>query len=351
MEYPEPEISERFDVAPRVAWRLYHDSRMPELIGAFNLCYSLLAFAETGMLQRLCQKGSLQKAELADGVDDHFGPHLVRYLVIKGVLEESGDGNVRLSPWGVSLAQETAQAQLTFYVKAYGPVVSRLPGLLAGEARYGVDVHRDGGALGAACADLFRVYHDPIVLEALDTMNATKVLDIGCGAGQFLLDACARDPRLLGVGLDISADAIAIAKREAERLGLDDRLQFVVGDAFAPDSWPEPCKDADVLFGVGVLHEYFREGEDAVVGILNRFAAQQRAGQLKGFILGEPELLYDDADNDADLYLVHIFTLQGFPRRRELWLRLFERSDMKCVRLWRRAGAGPRFAFYQLTPR
>jgi SAM-dependent methyltransferase len=252
---------------------------------------------------------------------------------------------------GVKLAQETAQAQLEFYIKAYGPVVSRMPQLLMGQAQYGVDVQRDGGALGSACARLFSIYHDPIVLEALDAMDAAKVLDLGCGAGQFLLDACARNPKLLGVGLDISADAIALAQKAAMRLGLEDRLLFVEGDAFRPDEWPEPCRDADVLFGVGVLHEYFRDGDAAVIDILNRFAAQLRSGRLKGFVLGEPELVYDDAENDADLHLVHIFTLQGFPRRRELWLELFGRSALRCVRLWCRPGAGPRFAFYQLVPR
>lgn len=156
---------------------------------------------------------------------------------------------------------------------------------------------------------------------------------------------------MLGVGLDISADAIDVAQAECRRLGLDDRLQFVVGDAFKPDDWPESCQDADALFGVGVLHEYFRDGEDAVLEILSCFAEQLRSGKLKGFILGEPELVYDDEENDADLYLVHIFTLQGFPRRRELWLELFDRSDLRCVRLWRRPSAGPRFAFYELAPR
>jgi len=345
-----PEVREQYGIGPRTAWQLYHDSDMPDIIGAFNLGYALLALAEAGLLERLRTEGSVPQGTLLADVNQHFGSHLLRYLTTKGVLEWSGD-NVRLSAWGVELAQETAQAQLEFYIKAYGPVVSRMPQLLMGQAKYGVDVHRDGGALGSACARLFGIYHDPIVLEALDTMGATKVLDLGCGAGQFLLDACARNPKLLGVGLDISADAIALAQKETTQLGLDDRLQFVVGDAFKPDDWPEQCRDADVLFGVGVLHEYFRDGEAAVIDILNRFAAQLRSGQLKGFVLGEPELVYDDEENDADLYLVHIFTLQGFPRRRELWLELIDRSDLRCVRLWRRPGAGPRFAFYELAPR
>lgn len=175
----EPYLHEQFDIGPRSAWQIYHESGMPDLIGAFNLCYALLALAETGMLERLCNEGILPRRVLHAGLDPHFGDHLLRYLTIKGVLESEGQ-DVRLSGWGVRLAQETAQAQLAFYVKAYGPVVSRMPTLLGGTEQYGTEVHRDGGALGTACARLFRIYHDPIVLTALDAMGATKVLDIGC---------------------------------------------------------------------------------------------------------------------------------------------------------------------------
>ncbi|TDC65126.1 methyltransferase domain-containing protein [Micromonospora sp. KC207] len=340
----------KFDTEPRRAWAGYHRSGVDGLISSFNLAYALVAARRTGMLDKLAGQGQMPIAEIVGDLDEHLAGNLLRYLDIMGVVRITGDV-VRLTDQGVDVVGVTALAQLEFYIEAYGPVVSQLTGLLTGEKVYGRDVTRNGAALGRSCADLFRIYHDPIVLEVLSTLDVRKVLDLGCGAGQFLLDACRADPALKGVGLDIDAPSIDIAKELARDAGLENRLGFVVADAFSPDTWPEETQDADAVFGVGVLHEHFRDGEDAVLAILNRIAGQLRAGYIKSFILGEPELHYDQLENDCDLYLVHIFTAQGFPRERALWLELFEKSDLYCRRVWTRPGAGPRFNFYDLVPR
>jgi hypothetical protein len=127
-----------------------------------------------------------------------------------------------------------------------------------------------------------------------------------------------------------------------------DRVQFVVGDAFRPETWPEACHGAQALSAVGMLHESFRDGEDAVGGILERYAALlRRTGGV--LILAEPEIHYDLAHNDPDFYLVHVFTEQGIPRRREGWLEVLERTSLTCRRVLSRPGAGPRFSFYELV--
>jgi SAM-dependent methyltransferase len=344
------QIIKKFDPEPRLAWAGYHRSSVGGLISAFNLAYALVATRRAGILGALSAHGQLPMSEVIGQLDEHLATNLLRYLEVMGVVQIDAM-NVRLTDMGLDMASATALAQLEFYVEAYGPVVSQLTGLLLGDKVYGRDVARDGAALGRSCADLFTIYHDPIVLEVLTSLEATKVLDIGCGAGQFLLDACNADPVLQGVGLDIDRASIDIANRLAREAGLADRLTFVVADAFQPNTWPDETRDADALFGVGVLHEHFRDGEDAVIAILNTFAGQLRAGSIKSFVLGEPELRYDQHENDCDLYLVHIFTAQGFPRKRELWLELFEKSDLQCRRVWTRPGAGPRFNFYDLVPR
>ncbi|MGC4865231.1 SAM-dependent methyltransferase [Micromonospora sp. DT53] len=344
------ELIEKFNTEPRQAWAGYHRSGVDGLISSFNLSYALVAARRAGMLGKLVDGGQRPLAELTAGLDEHLAGNLLRYLDVMEVVRISGD-TVRLTDQGLDMAAPTALAQLEFYIEAYGPVVSQLTGLVKGEKVYGRDVARNGAALGRSCADLFSIYHDPIVLEVLTSLDVRKVLDLGCGAGQFLLDACKADPTLLGVGLDIDAPSIGIAEGLARDAGLADRLKFVVADAFRPETWPAETRDADAIFGVGVLHEHFRDGEDAVLTILNNLAGQMRAGAVKSFVLGEPELRYDQLENDCDLYLVHIFTAQGFPRKRELWLELFEKSDLYCRRVWTRPGAGPRFNFYDLAPR
>lgn len=126
-----------------------------------------------------------------------------------------------------------------------------------------------------------------------------------------LIDACLRDPSLTGVGLDISAPAIEEANELCIKYNLTNRLTFVVGDAFQPDSWSEECRKADVICAVGVIHEHFRDGEQAVINILNTYAKSMK-NKCKRFILGEPEIRYD-LEKMIVIYILSIsLPLRGF---------------------------------------
>ncbi len=56
------------------------------------------------------------------------------------------------------------------------------------------------------------------------------ILDLGTGSGALLLAALAEWPGARGVGVDLSAAALAIATRNAERLGLAARAELRAGD-------------------------------------------------------------------------------------------------------------------------
>src|SRR3954470_19346262 len=69
------------------------------------------------------------------------------------------------------------------------------------------------------------------ILDALDLPAGALVLDTGCGSGEMLLRALARDPTWRGLGVDLDEDAIAVARaRAAERLPGRD-VRFEVRDA------------------------------------------------------------------------------------------------------------------------
>jgi release factor glutamine methyltransferase len=56
------------------------------------------------------------------------------------------------------------------------------------------------------------------------------VLDLGTGSGALLLAALDQWPEATGLGIDRSAEALAVARGNAERLGLVDRARFAIGD-------------------------------------------------------------------------------------------------------------------------
>lgn len=56
------------------------------------------------------------------------------------------------------------------------------------------------------------------------------VLDLGTGSGCLLLAALSEFPNAVGLGVDASEKALAVAAENAERLGLAERVQFARGD-------------------------------------------------------------------------------------------------------------------------
>jgi len=56
------------------------------------------------------------------------------------------------------------------------------------------------------------------------------ILDLGTGPGTLLLAALAEWPTANGLGVDVSDEALAYARRNAERLGMSDRAVFRLGN-------------------------------------------------------------------------------------------------------------------------
>ncbi|MGV8001682.1 class I SAM-dependent methyltransferase [Photorhabdus temperata subsp. temperata] len=330
-------------------WIEIENAGVIKSISNYLLCQVIFACHESGIAEQLYQHNEVDQEELCKNRDSYLCKHLLNYLKTHGLLTLNNN-RIKVKEGAKGWFSPIAGAQLGFYLEAYGPVVREIPSLLSGASVYGTNVLRNGRALGVHCATLFQTYHTDTVLQALADKSSSHILDLGCGAGQFLIDACLRDPNLTGIGLDISAPAIEEANELCKKYNLTKRLKFVVGDAFQPNSWTEECHKADVICAVGVIHEHFRDGEQAVVNILNTYAASMR-NKGKRFILGEPEIRYDIEKNDCDLYLVHIFTAQGFPRYQEEWMQVIEKTSFDCLSVYSRPNGGPRFNFFVLeTP-
>ena len=74
---------------------------------------------------------------------------------------------------------------------------------------------------------------ETLVEQALDGAKARTVLDLGTGSGCILLSLLSHWQQTTGVGVDQSAKALAIAKQNAMRLGLENRVQWLKSDWFS----------------------------------------------------------------------------------------------------------------------
>ncbi len=105
---------------------------------------------------------------------------------------------------------------------------------------------------------------ETLVAAVLDRIGAQglmgaplSVLDLGTGSGCLLLALLSELPAASGLGLDISAAALEVARRNARKLGLSHRARFAVGD------WAGDCAvGLDGSWQLIVSNPpYIREGE------------------------------------------------------------------------------------------
>lgn len=63
--------------------------------------------------------------------------------------------------------------------------------------------------------------------------GAAKILDLGTGSGAIIISLLDYLPRAVGVGADISTEALLVARENAERLKVMDRIGFMRSDCFS----------------------------------------------------------------------------------------------------------------------
>ena len=69
-----------------------------------------------------------------------------------------------------------------------------------------------------------------VALSLVDRAAPLRIIDLGTGSGAILLALLSELPHARGTGIDIAADALDVARTNAQRLGLSDRADFTLGD-------------------------------------------------------------------------------------------------------------------------
>lgn len=72
------------------------------------------------------------------------------------------------------------------------------------------------------------------LLELARPLASPRVLDIGTGTGCIAIAAAVNHPGGNFTAIDVSEPALAVARENAERHGVADRIRFLTGDLFAP---------------------------------------------------------------------------------------------------------------------
>ncbi len=76
-------------------------------------------------------------------------------------------------------------------------------------------------------------------LRVIKDVPKPSILDMCTGSGCILLSLLAKREDAIGVGADISGEALAVAEENAKRLSLEDRAIFVESDTFSGEYFQE----------------------------------------------------------------------------------------------------------------
>jgi release factor glutamine methyltransferase len=71
---------------------------------------------------------------------------------------------------------------------------------------------------------------EAVLAELPDRSRPLSLLDLGTGTGCLLLSLLSELPAARGTGIDLNPDTLAVAKGNAERLGLGGRAEFILSD-------------------------------------------------------------------------------------------------------------------------
>jgi SAM-dependent methyltransferase len=285
-------------------------------VQGFALATAMFAFSESKLIADLEARGALQAKEAADrnGYDYFQTLGLLRFFVTQGLFAEERGETFRLTPKGTAAMSATSLAAVRFYIGGYGHLMTRGRELLEKKITYGREVTRDSYYVAVGTKLNTASFMDMVPLAILARKGVRRVADLGCGAGQFLIEWVKGDPGRSGVGVDLAPEAIEAANAQARAQGVADRIQFHVGDAFDNVANKKALHDVDVIFSFAMEHEGLRDGEAAV---LNHIDAMAEHYPGKRYLLGEPALHMSAVD--GIFYWIHVLSLQGIPRNVPGW--------------------------------
>ncbi|MBW4567174.1 MAG: methyltransferase domain-containing protein [Tolypothrix carrinoi HA7290-LM1] len=134
---------------------------------------------------------------------------------------------------------------------------------------------RDGGLVARTSAWMGEKAFYPQAERAIISLRPKRIVDLGAGSAQLLIQCLKLLPDAIGIAVDVSAKACAQARSAAEQAGVTDRLEVVESPIQVLADDDSILQGADVIHAGFVLHDLLPEEEASLDAIL--FACHKAA--------------------------------------------------------------------------
>ncbi|KAK3386466.1 methyltransferase MppJ [Podospora didyma] len=334
-----------------------HQRAVAKIYNSAIAACAIPAAWEVGLLDAIQKQGSVDilKFATSNNLDSDSLRGVAFTLATAGVVSYDA-ATTTISP-GL-LFEETFCTKSMFHwlTLSSGGLFTRLHKVLHVEQRHpeweGNTYQRDPAGVAYSCRELNRQFYDPVFWKVVDGVAKDyafkKVVDLGCGSGERLMQILARFPDANGLGIDVAGPAIDFAESEAKARGFaadgpgeEKRLTFSVGDARRLEARPE-FADADLLTSFLMGHDFWPR--ENCVKTLQWF--KKLFPNAKRFLLGDETrgLLYSAGSKapytggDVPIFalgleLGHVLMDVYIPTMEE-WYGVFEEGGWRCVRAY-----------------
>ncbi|MEO7273524.1 MAG: methyltransferase domain-containing protein [Vicinamibacterales bacterium] len=317
----------------RRLWRLWRGYRLGWLqtIAPFVTMRTMQTLLNVGFFDTLQRDGVIEVHRFADehDLDEPMLQALVDSLYSLRILDRRGPAYV-LDDKGRVLV-EVARGWLDG-VYGYEIVYHSMEPLLRKEIVYGRDLTRRARWVAKGRGQIESWVFFPIAIDILTRGGRRRVLDLGCGDAAFLRYLCRECPQMRGLGVDLSAEAIAEADHLLQEAGLTDRVELAVVDITAFADSPVTMDGIDAATAFFVLHEILYAGRDVLVQALRGYRARFPGVPLTVFEIDKasPETLRRRPGMSIQYNLQHAVTHQKLADR-ATWRALFAEAGFTRI--------------------
>lgn len=160
-------------------------------------------------------------------------------------------------------------------------------------------------------------------LEILHNISNAKILDLGCGSGCIIETMLKEIPSASGCAVDISANALKIAQKNADNLAVNEHLNFINANWFTDDFTAQIGKKFDMIVSnppyipsadIAVLDTEVKDYDPllALDGGQSGFESYKRIAQIAPKLLNNGGYILLEAGYGQAKQIANIFITQGF---------------------------------------